>query len=163
MSYWKQHQLMKPVLERARVLDIATNSDPLAIFEAGSGGFQVWCTPEDQPEGWDGIQMVSGAFSKPCEYIGSVHWIWHDEEIVALGLETDAYALADQMPDQYSDLAGILTGSQRQSIHNREQDIEWLKQKITRLFEIADVRLLPFKYEIREGVEIQLARDAHRR
>ncbi|MFZ1042164.1 MAG: hypothetical protein WAN58_12740 [Anaerolineales bacterium] len=163
MSYWKQHQLMKPVLERARALDIATNPDPLAIFEAGSGGFQVWCTPEDHPQGWDGILMDSGTFSKPCEYVGSVHWIWQNEEIVALGLETEAYALANQVPDQYSDRAGIPTGSQRQSIHNREQDIEWLQQKITWLFEMAGTQLLQFKYEIREGGEIQLARDAHRR
>jgi len=145
MSYWKQHQRMKPVLERARVLDIATNPDPLAIFEAGSGGFQVWCTPEDHPEGWNGIQMVSGAFSKPCEYIGSVHWIWRNEEIVALGIETDAYALADQMPDQFSNLAKVSKESVRQSIHNREKDLEWLKQKVAWLFERASVLLLPFE------------------
>ena len=45
MSHHSEHQKMKPVLDLARKLDIATNPDPAAIFEAGSGGFQVWCTP----------------------------------------------------------------------------------------------------------------------
>lgn len=92
MSYSSEHKRMKPVLDLARQLDIATNPHPSALFEAGSGGFQVWCTPEDHPRDWDGITMFPGAFSKPCEYAGSVLWIWHEERIVALGIETSAYA-----------------------------------------------------------------------
>jgi hypothetical protein len=54
------------VLDLARQLDIATNPHPSAIFEAGNGGFQVWRTPQ----GRNGISMIPGAFSKPCEYVG---------------------------------------------------------------------------------------------
>ncbi|HAX68688.1 MAG TPA: hypothetical protein DCY14_03690 [Anaerolineae bacterium] len=83
MTMQSEHQKIKPVLDLARQLDIASNPDPAAIFEAGSGGFQVWCTPHDHPKGWEGIVMNSGAFSKPCEYVGSVHWksalIWKTE------------------------------------------------------------------------------------
>ena len=82
MSHYSEHQKMKPVLDLARHFDIASNPDPAAIFEAGSGGFQVWCTPNDRPSGWNGISMQSGAFSKPCEYVGSVHWKWEDETIL---------------------------------------------------------------------------------
>ena len=57
---------MKPVLDLARQLDIATNPHPSAIFETGNGGFQVWCTPQ----GRNGISMIPGTFSKPCEYVG---------------------------------------------------------------------------------------------
>lgn len=76
MSYPSEHKRMKPVLDVARHLDIATNPEKKAIFEAGSAGFQVWCTPDDYPEGWQGVNMIPGTFSKPCEYVGGVHWQW---------------------------------------------------------------------------------------
>ncbi len=147
MNMQSEHQKMKPVLDLARQLDIASNPDPAAIFEAGSGGFQVWCTPQDHPKGWNGIVMNSGAFSKPCEYVGSVHWKWEDETISALEIETSAYALADQKPDEYSHLTANPARFQRRTIFNRDADIEWLKEKITWLFEKASVPLLPFTYE----------------
>lgn len=139
MSYFTEHKRMQPVLDLARKLDIATNPGPTAIFEAGNAGFQVWCTPDDHPQGWDGIQMNAGAFSKPCEYVGSVHWKWEGEVIVALEISTTVYALADQKPGEYS----------RQTIENREADIEWLVEKIAWLFEKAGVAMPP--YEIGEG------------
>ncbi|CAG0986683.1 hypothetical protein ANAEL_02062 [Anaerolineales bacterium] len=135
MTHYSEHLKMKPALDLARKLDIATNPDPQAIFEAGSGGFQVWCTPEDHPQGWDGIQMISGSFSKPCEFVGSVHWNWEDETIVGLAIEADAYALKDQQPDKYRS---------NRAISNRTEDIEWLKGKVAWLFEKAGVPLLPF-------------------
>lgn len=131
MSYHSEHKRMKPVLDLARKLDIASNPDPTALYETGNAGFQVWCTPDDHPEGWEGVQMNAGAFSKPCEYVGSVHWKWEGEQIVALEISTTAYALADQEPGKYS----------RQAITNREADIEWLVDKIAWLFEKAGVAL----------------------
>jgi hypothetical protein len=147
MTIQSEHQRMKPVLDLARQLDIATNPDPSAIFEAGSGGFQVWCTPLDHPEGWNGIVMNPGAFSKPCEYVGSVNWAWEDESIVALAIETSAYALADQMPDEYCNLQDIPAGFRLRTIFNRDEDINWLKEKIAWLFAEAGVLLPPFAYE----------------
>jgi len=138
MTYYSEHLKLKPVLDLARKYDIATNPHPQAIFEVGSGGFQVWCIPEDHPQGWDGIHMNSGSFSKPCEYVGSVHWKWKDETIVGLEIETDAYALKDQQPEQYRN---------HRAINNRAQDIKWLKEKITWLFEKAGVPLPPFEVE----------------
>jgi len=165
MSYHAEHLRLKPVLDLARQLDIATNPAPNAIFEAGSAGFQVWCIPQDCPPGWDGIQMIPGAFSKPCEYLGSVHWKWNDETIVALEIETSAYALAEQKPDEYCDWHEIPPGERRDSpgfgtgrgspgsrtgrstIFNREEDIAWLQEKIAWLFAQADVPMLPFEYQ----------------
>jgi len=147
MSHHSEHQRMKPVLDLARKLDIATNPHPAAIFEAGSGGFQVWCTPKDHPKGWDGIVMNPGAFSKPCEYVGSVHWQWDDDSIVGLEIETSAYALADQKPDEFCNLTDIPRDFQRRTIFNRDADIEWLKEKITWLFAEAGVPLPPFEYK----------------
>jgi hypothetical protein len=138
---------MKPVLDLARQLDIATNPDPAAIFEAGSGGFQVWCTPRDHPKGWDGIAMNPGAFTKPCEYVGSVHWQWDEDRIVALEIETSAYALADQKPAEFRQEMHLSLNDNRRTIFNRDADIEWLKEKITWLFAEAGVHLLPFRYE----------------
>jgi hypothetical protein len=147
MSYHSEHKRMKPVLDLARQLDIATNPHPSAIFEAGNGGFQVWCTPQDHPQGWNGITMIPGAFSKPCEYVGSVHWQWDDDQIIGLQIETTAYALAEQMPDEYCNLKEIPEGFNRHTIFNREADIEWLKEKVTWLFETAGIPLPPFEYE----------------
>lgn len=147
MSFHSEHKRMKPVLDLARQLDIASNPDPRAIFEAGSGGLQVWCLPVDHPKGWNGISMNSGAFSKPCAYVGSVHWKWDEENIVALEIETSAYALAEQKPDEYGQSMNLSLGDDRRTIFNRDADIEWLKEKITWLFAEAGVHLLPFEYE----------------
>jgi hypothetical protein len=137
MSYQSEHKRMKPVLDLARMLDIATNSSPMAIFEAGTGGFQVWCLPQDRPCGWGEIQMHPGSFSKPCEYVGSVHWKWDEDRIIALTIETTAYALAEQKPNQYD----------RTTIINRDDDLEWLKEKVTWLFQEAGVVIPPFDQE----------------
>ncbi|MFZ5903193.1 MAG: hypothetical protein ACOYZ8_06560 [Chloroflexota bacterium] len=147
MSHYSEHQHIKPVLDLARKLDIATNPGLNAIFEAGNGGFQVWCTPWDHPAGWSGIVMIPGAFSKPCEYVGSVHWKWADETIVALEIETTAYALADQKPEEYCSLQNAPVDSRRRTIFNRDADIEWLKEKVAWLFTEAGVPLPSFKYE----------------
>lgn len=147
MSYHSEHQRLKPVLDLARELDIATNPHPGAIFETGNGGFQVWCTPQDHPRGWDGISMISGAFSKPCEYVGSVLWQWDDDQIIGLQIETSAHALAEQMPDEYCNLKEIPEGFNRRTILNRIADIAWLKEKVAWLFETAGVPLLPFECE----------------
>ncbi len=81
MSYTTEHKRMKPVLDLARKLDIATNPAPEALFEAGSGGFQIWATPDDHPKGWDGVPMDMGAFAKPCAFVASVWWGWEGETI----------------------------------------------------------------------------------
>jgi hypothetical protein len=147
MSYHSEHKRLKPILDLAHQLDIASNPDPRAIFEAGSAGFQVWCIPQDHPKGWTGITMHPGAFSKPCEYVGSVHWKWDEEKIVALEIETSAYSLADQKPDEYSQTTNHSPHNNQRTIFNRDADIQWLKEKITWLFAEAGVPLLPFAYE----------------
>ena len=47
MKYTTEPKRLKPVLDLARKLDIATNPAPEALFEAGNCGFSIWCTPED--------------------------------------------------------------------------------------------------------------------
>ena len=62
--------------------------------------------------------MNSGAFSKPCEYVGSVHWKWEEDIIVGLEIETSAYALAEQKPDEFCNLTDIpvISSAARSSI-----------------------------------------------
>jgi len=155
MSYQSEHRRFKPVLDLAQQLDIATNPHQLVIFEAGNSGFQVWCTPLDHPKDWDGIVMNPGAFSKPCEYVGSVHWRWEDEKIVALVIETTAYALADQKFSEYCNLQQIPADFNRRTIFNRDADIAWLVEKVTWLFAQAGVPLPPMEYEQAALSEIQ--------
>lgn len=40
MTYQTEHQKMKPILDKARDFDIATNPVPEALFDAGSAGFR---------------------------------------------------------------------------------------------------------------------------
>ena len=101
--------------------------------------------------------MIAGDFSKPCEYVGSVFWKWEEDRIVGLQIETSAYALADQMPDKYSNPPIIPKGikhrsmvKERTTFRNREQDIKWLKKKIAWLFKQADTPVLPFEVKARE-------------
>lgn len=130
MSYSSEHRRMQPVLDLARRLDIATNPEPEAIFEAGTAGFQIWCTPADHPKGWDSVVMTAGAFSKPCEYVASVRWGWEGETITHLLLSTDAYAM----------------GRGKRN-HNRQADLAWAKRKIRWLFKQAGVSCSPIQVE----------------
>ena len=137
MKYASEHRRMKPVLDLARKLDIATNPDSEAIFEVGSGGFQIWCTPDDHPEGWDDVPMTQGAFSKPCSYAASVCWGWEGERITHLSLSTDAYDLSDHK--------GV--GRHANVYHNRPEDVAWAEEKIRWLFDHASVPILPIVIE----------------
>jgi hypothetical protein len=146
MSYQTEHKRMKPVLQQARVFDIATNPDPLAIFEAGSGGFQLWCIPKDCPKGWEGLRLDAGAFSKPCGYVASVYWGWgegdQEEQITHVALSTTAYVLADRKPEKFTEFSVAMgrRGIDPMSIQNRPADIRWAKKKIRWLFKKAGVR-----------------------
>ncbi len=65
MSYYTEHQRMRPVLEKARRLDIASHPAPNSIFEVLNAGFNIWCTPDDYPKSWEDVKMDAGAFSNP--------------------------------------------------------------------------------------------------
>ena len=127
MSYSTENRRMKPVLDTARQFDVADNPAPEAIFESGSAGFQIWCTPENHPQGWNDVPMDAGTFCKPCAYVSSVHWGWEGESITHLVLSTDAYALREHLGGSYAD------------IHNRPEDIAWATCKIRWLFTQAGV------------------------
>jgi len=135
MSYSTEHLRVKPVLDKARQFDIAENPAPEAIFETGAAGFQIWCTPEDHPQGWNDVPMDAGAFCKPCAYVASVHWGWEEESITYLALSIDAYAMREQQGESYAD------------VHSRPEDIAWAKRKINWLFAQAGVPMLAIRVE----------------
>lgn len=152
MTHHSEHMRMRPVLEKARAYAIATNPDPQAIFEAGGGGFQIWATADDHPGGWEGLRLDAGSFSKPCGYVGSVHWGWgvdeHAEQITHLVLSTTAYILADQKPEKFTRY--IFTkarGKGLTPIQDRPADISWAKKKIHWLFKQAGVPCPPIVVE----------------
>jgi hypothetical protein len=135
MSYTSEHHRMRPVLDKARRLDIATHPGPNSLFEALLAGFNLWCTPEDHPQGWDGVSRDAGAFAKPCEYVGTATWGWTDERITHIELDTEAYALRDhdygeakQRPAAYRD---------------RHDDIAWAAAKVAWLFSLAGMECPP--------------------
>ena len=130
---------MKPVLDLARRLDVGNNQAANALYEAGSAGFQIWCSPQDNPGGkWNEVQMFPGAFPKPAEYVASVHWKWEDESIVGLEVSTCAYALADRFPTDFSE-SPIAARLGKRSIRNRSEDLAWARRKILYLFQMAGI------------------------
>ena len=147
------HEYMRPVLAMARKFDIADNPDPNAIFEAGSGGFQIWCTPADYPKGWRVVapHMTMGSFSKPCAYVGSVHWGWNEDvtEITHILFSTAAYELRAYDIKHQNDEASR-ERLFKQSYYNRDEDINWAREKIKWLFEQAQVKILPVEVETGE-------------
>lgn len=123
---------MEPLLQAACTFDIGTNPHPAALFEVGPGGMQIWCTPEDNPGGaWRRVNMVPGAFAKPCAFVGGVLWQCSQEDepsVVNLVLTTIAYALCDEQLVELAD------------IHNRAEDVNWARQKLLWLWEVSGAR-----------------------
>jgi hypothetical protein len=115
------HASVSPLVEAAIIYDIATNNDPRALFEAGPGGLQLWCTEADNPGGlWTRIEMKKGIYTKPCAFIGAVRWqggAGRSEE-VKLVMTTIAYALCEK------ELVAM------ESIHNRADDVDWARRKM---------------------------------
>jgi len=124
-------------------MDIATNPAPEALFEALSAGFNIWCTPEDHPQGWEDVRLIAGAFAKPYGFVGTVTWGWEGERIAFLSLNTEAYDLADQRPERF----GRTTDNSRACIHNRPDDLLWAEWKIRWLFEQAEIPCPPIVVE----------------
>jgi hypothetical protein len=148
-SFASEHRRMQPVLEMARKLDIGANPAADALYEAGSAGFQIWCTPSDFPEGWEQAvaKMFPGAFAKDCAYVASVHWRWEGECIVGLNLSTAAYALADTLNERFTDSETRHAVNGKQTIYNRPEDLAWAQKQIHRLFRLAGVPTPPMYIE----------------
>jgi len=123
---------MKPLLEAARLFDIASNTAAVALFspESASGGFSIWCTPEDNPGGaWKKLAgrekgFLKAAFSKPCKYVASVTWVWGMKGVLkGIGLKTVATALVEQ---------GLIDPD---DAVNRPGDLTWARNKIQWLWQ----------------------------
>jgi hypothetical protein len=140
MSFFAEHKRMKVVLDLAAQLSIQTNPSPDALYDAGSGGFNIWCTPDDHPKGWEEVHMVAGMFAKPCECVASVLWGWENETITHVVLKTDAYALMERD-------ARLKSHKSYAAYRNRSEDLEWAEGKIAWLFRKAGLIVPIIKYE----------------
>jgi len=56
------------MLRIARTLDVGKGG----LYDARSGAVNLWVSPEDHPDSWDGVVMSAGAFPEPREYLGAV-------------------------------------------------------------------------------------------
>lgn len=146
MSHALTHKQIEIVLRKARELDIS-KPDPQAIYDAGSGGFQIWCTPQNNPGGeWTEIRMTAGAFAKPAEFVASVLWKWEGKQVSGLVLTTSAYTLRDRFPNHFVDPADdMFYASSKESIHNRAPDLTWAGQQIEHPFALAAVPCPPIE------------------
>jgi hypothetical protein len=128
---------MEPVLRLVKVFDISENPDSEALYDPRPAGFNIWCTPNDHPEGkeWEnGDLYTKGTYAQKCSFVGSVTWGWTGEKITHLVLETMSYEIMDANPGMsYSD------------VRNRPNDVEWAIKKTTELFSGACVEMLPVK------------------
>jgi hypothetical protein len=140
MTFFTEHKRMKAILDLAERLCIEKNSSPEALYAAGNGGFNIWCTPEDHPQGWEGLPMIAGAFAKPCESVASVLWGWENEAITHVVLTTDAFALMERD-------ARRRDHKPYAEYRNRREDLEWSEGKIAWLFQKAGLLVPIIKYE----------------
>jgi hypothetical protein len=129
---------LNQLLEVVCSLDIALNPAPEAIFDPLIQGFNIWCTPNDNPGGdWSKItsHMIAAAYTKPCEYVACTFAKWDEEvrHITHFSLSTDAYALQDRLPNEYTAYKRLIAKGY-QSICNRGDDVAWAKKKIEWVF-----------------------------
>lgn len=145
MSYVSEHRRMKPVLDKARELDVTESAAPDALFEPGNSGFLIWCTPDDHPigYGWDHARMIQGTYAQKCAYVAQIYWEWADDggddsdkKIVSINLSTDAYAVRDYWVSR-----GI--HAQYNEYTNTYLDVQWAIEKTRQLFELAGVECPP--------------------
>jgi len=129
MSYTTEHRRMKPILDQARAFNVANNPAPQALFDPLRAGFNIWCTPDDHPDGWESVTMLAGAFAKPCDFVASVYGGWTDARITHLTLSTAAYALRNH------------ENGRARAYLNRPDDIAWAKVKTAWLFTQAHMSL----------------------
>lgn len=127
------HFQLNHMLEVVRSLDIAYNPAPEAIFDPLLQGFNIWCTPDDNPGGdWQKVTkyMIAAAYTKPCEYVACVFAQWDEEvkTITHFSLSTDAYALQDHLPTVYTSYNRLVEKGYK-SIGNLPNDIAWAIEK----------------------------------
>jgi hypothetical protein len=135
MSTYDEYKKMRPVTELVLTLDVSENPSPDALYDPLLAGFNIWCTPNDHPEGdeWKNKALYTkGTYAQKCSFIGSVTWGWTGERITHIDLETMAYEIMDANP-----------GMSYKDIKNRPNDVEWAIKKTTELFSRAGVKMLP--------------------
>ena len=84
--------------------------------------------------------MMKGAFAKPCAFVGAVRWqeTLHDPPFdITLFLTTIAYALSEEH------LIAV------DSIHNRADDIVWVRQKLDWLWRVSGEELAMLQLSVR--------------
>jgi hypothetical protein len=117
--------------------DISNNPDPNALYTVGCFGFTIWCTPDDCPKGYELITMTTGAFAKPCAFVGEVQYRFRNDEIVELILTTDASDLNNRKGPGYPDV---------KKTRNRKVDISWARIKLAQIFCNLPFAMPPIQY-----------------
>lgn len=101
------------------------------LIEPGPSGFQIWCTTQDHPKGWDGFQFChNDMFAQDCHPVGQCVWMW-GVDIPAVYISTYGHDQLGTGPDQPEDLA-------------------WLQAKVSALFEAADIPCPPIEIAERQ-------------
>jgi len=86
-SYASEHMRMKPVIDQVRRLS-AFSSDPAGLYEFISAGFNLYCTPDDHPEGEHDFAQAKEQ-GKPISLVARVNWRFTDETITGLDIRME--------------------------------------------------------------------------
>lgn len=86
-SYASEHMRMKPVIDQVRRLS-AFSSDPAGLYEFISAGFNLYCTPDDHPDGEHDFAQDKGQ-GKPISLVARVNWRFTDETITGLDIRME--------------------------------------------------------------------------
>ena len=136
-------KLMQTVLDLAKDFDVGENSTAEALYDGRLAAINLWCTPGDHPDGWEGIPITAGAFCKAAEFVGTLSWSWSDR-INEFHLQTEPYALREHRHER--------------EIANRPADLAWAQVKIEWLFRQAGLPTptITIRESIREPVDAWL-------
>ena len=143
---------LQHLLQIVRKYDLADNTDPAAIFDPLIQGFNIWCTPADNPGGdWFAVanQMTQGSWTKPCEFVATVFAVWDGEikNITHFSLSTSSYALVDHLPQKYISQRSEMRKDNCKLIFNLPTDIAWAKRKAKWIFQQASLATPSFVVE----------------
>lgn len=88
ISYASEHMRMKPVIDQVRRLS-AFSADPAGLYEFISAGFNLYCTPDDHPDGERDFAQAEGQ-GKPISLVARVNWHFEDEKITGLDIRMES-------------------------------------------------------------------------
>lgn len=143
------HQALRPLMDFARVMDYLENTDPEAVFEANNACISFSCSKTERPKdalierAVNSDLFISGAGKKPSAYIGSLYYLWGENEdgpcLMGFRISSEPYILRDCQQK------GIIPATQEMRENpntwhkNRPVDLAWIAHRFEWLWQHSEM------------------------